>query len=81
MRFFASFLRRKVQYKLHALRRIGKFLTMEKAKISSNSFIDSSLTTNRYYGCFVRKLFIRDIVGGGWKNFAKLIMWSLRYMI
>ena len=32
---------RKVQYKLHALRRIKKFLTIEKAKILGNAFIDS----------------------------------------
>ena len=32
---------RKAQYKLHALRRIRKFLTMEKAKILGNAFIDS----------------------------------------
>ena len=32
---------RKAQYKLHALRRIRKFLTSEKAKILGNAFIDS----------------------------------------
>ena len=32
---------RKAQYKLHALRRIRKFLTIEKAKILDNAFIDS----------------------------------------
>ena len=32
---------RKAQYKLHALRRIRKFLTIEKAKILGNAFIDS----------------------------------------
>ena len=47
---------RKAQYKLYALRRIRKFLTIEKAKILGNAFIDS-LTTHRYYGCFVGKLF------------------------
>ena len=31
----------KAQYKLHALRRIRKFLTIEKAKILGNAFIDS----------------------------------------
>ena len=32
---------RKAQYKLHALRCIRKFLTVEKAKILGNAFIDS----------------------------------------
>ena len=32
---------RKAQYKLHALRRIRKFLTTEKAKMLGNAFIDS----------------------------------------
>ena len=32
---------RKAQYKLHTLRRIRKFLTIEKAKILGNAFIDS----------------------------------------
>ena len=32
---------RKAQYKLHALQRIRKFLTIEKAKILGNIFIDS----------------------------------------
>ena len=34
---------RKGQCKLHALRRIRKFLTIKKAKILSNAFIDSQL--------------------------------------
>ena len=37
----AENLSRKVQYKLHALRRIKRFLTIEKAKILGNAFIDS----------------------------------------
>ena len=32
---------RKAQYKLHALRRIRNFLTLEKAKILDNAFINS----------------------------------------
>ena len=32
---------RKAQYKLHALRGIRKFLTIEKGKIPGNAFIDS----------------------------------------
>ena len=31
----------KAQYKLHALRRVRKFLFIEKAKILGNAFIDS----------------------------------------
>ena len=51
---------RRAQYKLHALRRIKKFLTIEKAKILGNTFkYTVNLTTHRYYGCFVGKLFIR----------------------
>ena len=34
---------RKVQCNLYALRRIRKFLTIEKAKILNNAFIDSQL--------------------------------------
>ena len=34
---------RKAQYKLHALRRIRKFLTIEKAKILSNAFTENQL--------------------------------------
>ena len=42
---------RKAQYKLHALRTIRKFLTIEKAKILGNAFTDSqfNLTTHHYY--------------------------------
>ena len=35
---------RKAQYKLHALRRIRKFLTIEKAKILGNAFVDSQFS-------------------------------------
>ena len=34
---------RKAQYKLHALRRIRKFLTIEKAKILGNAFYRQSI--------------------------------------
>ena len=50
---------RKAQYKLHELRRIRKFLTIEKAKILGNAFIDGQFNYACYYGCFVGKLFIR----------------------
>ena len=39
---------RKVQYKLHALRHIRKFLTTEKAKIVGNA-LTVSLTAHHYY--------------------------------
>ena len=32
---------RKAQYKLHVLRRIRRFLTIEKAEILGNAFLDS----------------------------------------
>ena len=54
---------RKAWYRLHVLRRIWKFLTVEKAKILGNActFLSCyvNLTTHRYYGSFVGKLFIR----------------------
>ena len=35
---------RKAAYKLHALRRIRKYLTVEKAKLLANAFINSQFT-------------------------------------
>ena len=35
---------RKAAYKLHALRRIRKYLTVEKAKLLANPFINSQFT-------------------------------------
>ena len=49
---------RKAQYNLHALRRIKKFLTIEKAKILGNAQT-VSLTKHRYHGCFVGKIIIQ----------------------
>ena len=46
---------RKVQYKLHALRRIKKFLTIEKAKILGNAFIDSQFNYAPLLWMFCRK--------------------------
>ena len=43
---------RKVQYELHALRHIRKFLTTEKAKILGNAFT-VSLTAHCYYECLL----------------------------
>ena len=49
---------RKAQYKLHALRRIRKFLTTEKAKILGNVYIDSQFNCPPLVWMFVGKLFI-----------------------
>ena len=46
---------RKVQYKLHALRRVRKFLTIEKAKILGNVFIDSQFNYAPLIWMFCRK--------------------------
>ena len=46
---------RKAQYKLHALRRIIKFLTIEKAKILGNAFIDSQFSYAPLLWMFCRK--------------------------
>ena len=46
---------RKTQYKLHALRRIRKFLTIEKAKILGNAFIDSQFNYAPLTCMFCRK--------------------------
>ena len=46
---------RKAQYKLHALRRIRKFLTIEKAKILGNAFIDSQFNYAPLIWMFCRK--------------------------
>ena len=45
----------KAQYKLHALRRIRKFLTIEKAKILGNAFIDSQFNYAPLLWMFCRK--------------------------
>ena len=46
---------RKVQYKLHALRRIRELLTIEKAKILGNAFIDSQFNYALLLWMFRRK--------------------------
>ena len=48
---------RKARYKLHALRRIRKFLTIEKAKILCNAFIDSQFNHAPLIWIFRRKTF------------------------
>ena len=52
-------LSRKAQYKLHALRRIRKFLTIGQAKILGNVFIDSQFNYAPLLWMFCRKLFIQ----------------------
>ena len=52
---------RKAQYKLHALRRIRKFLTIEKAKILGNAFIDSQFNYASLIWMFCRKTFYSKI--------------------
>ena len=46
---------RKRQYKLHALRRIKKFLTIKKAKILGNAFIDTQFNYAPLIWMFCRK--------------------------
>ena len=46
---------RKAQYKRHALRRIRKFLTIEKAKILGNAFVDSQVNNAPLIWMFCRE--------------------------
>ena len=46
---------RKAPYKLHALRRIRKFLTIEKAKMLGDAFIDSQFNCAPLLWLFCRK--------------------------
>ena len=46
---------RKAQYKLHALRRIRKFLIIEKAKTPGNAFVDSQFNYAPVIWMFCRK--------------------------
>ena len=48
-------LHRKAQYKLHVLRRIRKFLTIEKANLLGNGFIDSQFNYAPLLWMFCRK--------------------------
>ena len=52
---------RKAQYKLHALRRIRKFLTIEKAKMLGNAFIDSQFNYAPLLWMFRRKIIYSKI--------------------
>ena len=51
----------KAQYKLHALRHIRKFVTIEKAKILGNAFIDSQFNYAPLIWMFCRKSFYYKI--------------------
>ena len=48
-------LRRTANYKLHALQRIRKYLSLEKAKLLCNAFINSQFNYARRCGCFAEK--------------------------
>ena len=52
---------RKAQYKPHALRRIRRFLTIEKAKILFNAFIDSQFNYAPLIWMFCRETFYSEI--------------------
>ena len=52
----------KAPYKLHALRRIRKLLTIKKAKILGNAFIDSQFNYASLIWMFCRKTFYSKIV-------------------
>ena len=61
---------RKAEYKIHALRRIRKFLAIEKAKILGNAFIDSQFNyapliwmfcRNTLYSKINKKMFITKL--------------------
>ena len=52
---------RKAQYKLHALWCITQFLTIEKAKILGNAFIDSRFNYAPLIWMFCRKTFYSKI--------------------
>ena len=52
---------RKAAYKLHALRRVRKYLTVEKAKLLANAFINSQFTYVPLIWMFAGKLSIAKI--------------------
>ena len=52
---------RKAQYEIHAVRRIRKFLTIEKTKILGNAFIDSQFNYAPLTWVFCRKTFYSKI--------------------
>ena len=52
---------RKANYKLHALRRIRKYLTVEKAKLLADAFINSQFTYAPLIWMFAGKSWIAKI--------------------
>ena len=52
---FKKYIDNLVQYKLHSLRRIRKYLTIEKAKILGKAFIDSQFSYSFLIWMFCRK--------------------------
>ena len=52
---------RKLQYKLHTLRRIRKFFAIQKAKILGNAFIDSQFNYAPLLWMFCRKILYSKI--------------------
>ena len=62
----------KDQYKIHALRRIRKFLTIEKAKILANAFIDSQFNYAPLIWMICRKTLYSKIEKGG--------LWCRRFL-
>ena len=64
---------RKAQYKLHALRRIRKFLTTEKAKMLGNAFIDSPFNHAPLLWMFCRKTLYSKIERIHHKTIIKVI--------
>ena len=51
----------KASYKLHALRRIRGYLTVEKARILANAFIDSQFNYAPLIWMFARKTLIKSV--------------------
>ena len=62
----------KVQYELHALRRIRKCLAIEKAKILANAFIDSQFNYAPLIWMICRKTLYSKIEKGG--------LWCRRFL-
>ena len=60
---------REAQYKLHARRRIRKFLTIEKAKILGNAFIDFQFNYAPLMWMFCRKTLYSKIEKNSSKDF------------
>ena len=51
---------RTANYKLHALRRIRKFLSLKKAKLLCNAFINSQFSYTPLVWMFCRKKILKD---------------------